>query len=107
MKPGTMQNATVLDVLTEFIVTTPVKWMEGNDQLFHYANNRDRQDRFASKIQKDNALECMQTSGTNLDSKCGCHHDRNNSFHRLCRVAVGMSKVMNVYGKDVRIGINA
>jgi hypothetical protein len=34
MKPGTMQNATVLDgyaVLREFIVTTPVKRTEGND----------------------------------------------------------------------------
>jgi hypothetical protein len=49
----------------------------------------------------------MRTLGTNLDSKCGCHHDRNNSFHRLCRAVVGMSKVMNVDGKDVRIGINA
>jgi hypothetical protein len=110
MKPGTMQNATVLDgyaVLTEFIVTTPVKWTEGNDRLFHDADNPDRQDRFASKIQKDNVLECMRTSGTDLDLKCGCHHDRNNSFHGLCQAVVGMLKVMNVDGKDVPIGINA
>jgi hypothetical protein len=54
MKPGTMQNATVLDgyaVLMEFIVTTPVKWTEGNDRLFHDAGDPDQQDRFASKIQ--------------------------------------------------------
>jgi hypothetical protein len=53
MKPGTMQNATVLygcAVLTEFIVMTPVKWTEGNDRLFHDADNPNRQERFASKI---------------------------------------------------------
>jgi hypothetical protein len=34
MKPGTMQNATVLNgyvLLSNFIVMTPVKWTEGND----------------------------------------------------------------------------
>jgi hypothetical protein len=110
MKTGTMQNATVLDgyaVLTESIVTTPVKWTEGNDRLFQDADNPDRQEKIASKIQKDNVLECMRSWCTNLDSKCGCHHDWNNSFHRLCQAFVGMSKVMNVGGKDVRIGINA
>jgi hypothetical protein len=59
------------------------------------------------QIQQNNVLECMRSSVTDLDSKCGCHHDRNNSFHKLCRAVVGMSKVMNVDGKDVRVGINA
>jgi hypothetical protein len=110
MKPGTMQDASVLNgnaVLTDCIVSTPVKWTEGKDRLFHHADNPERQERFASKIQQNNVLECMRSSVTNLDSKCGCHHDRNNSFHKLCRAVVRMSKVMNVDGKDVRVGINA
>jgi hypothetical protein len=51
MKPGTMQNASVLNVyavLTDFIVSTPVKWTEGKDRLFHDADNPERQERFAS-----------------------------------------------------------
>jgi hypothetical protein len=85
MKPGMAQNTTVLNryaLLTNIIVTTPVKWTEGNDQLFHDANNPDRQERFASKFHKDNVFECMQVTGTHLEWKCGCHHDGNNSFHK-------------------------
>ncbi len=46
-------------------------------------------------------------TGTQLESKCGCHNDRNNSFHKLCWAVVGMSIIMNVDSKDVWIGINA
>jgi hypothetical protein len=110
MKPGTMQNASMLNgcaVLTNFIVSIPVKCSEGKNQLFHDADNPERQERCASRIQQNNVLECMRSSVTGLDLKCGCHHDWNNSFHKLCQAVVGMSKVMNVDGKDVRAGINA
>jgi hypothetical protein len=55
MKPGTMQNASMLNgyaVLTDFIVSTPIKWTEGKDRLFHNADNPKRQERFATLVNK-------------------------------------------------------
>ncbi len=110
MKPGTMENSAVVNgyvVLSDFIEQTPVKWTAENKRLFHDADNLDRHERFAAKIHKRNILESQRISSTHLNSICGCHDDHHNSSHKSCRAVVGISKIMHVDGKDVRIGINA
>lgn len=78
----------------------------GTNVSFTTPINPYQQERFTGKIRKDDILKCMRNTGTHLESKCGCHHDRHNSFHKSYRVVVGMPKIMNVDGKEVWIGIN-
>jgi hypothetical protein len=111
LKPETRQNSAVLKgytVLTDFVNSTPVKWMADHQRLYYDADHPDRQERFASRIQEDNVFENMRHTSTNLQSMCGCHQDRNNSFQNAFRAVVGMSVLRkNVDGLGVRIGINA
>jgi hypothetical protein len=112
LKPETRQNSAVLKgytVLAEFVHSTPVKWMADNHQRLYYdADHPDRQERFASRIQEDNVFENMRHTSTNLQSMCGCHRDRNNSYQNAFRAVVGMSVLCrNVDGLGVQIGINA
>jgi hypothetical protein len=110
LKPETRQNSVVLKgytVLTESVTSTPVKWMAENQRLYYNADNPGRQERFASRIQEDNVFENMRNTSTNLQSKCGCHRDCNNSYHNAFRAVVGISVLRNVDGLNVRIGINA
>ncbi len=49
----------------------------------------------------------MGSTLTHLDSKCGSHHDRHNSYNKSCRAVVGMLILRRIKGIDVQVGINA
>jgi hypothetical protein len=44
---------------------------------------------------------------TDLQSKCACHHDEDNSFNPAFSAIMGLLVVQNIGGKEVQIAINA
>ncbi len=109
IEPVTTQIAEVVKgyvVLSKFLSKTRFKWSTGR-QLYKDPEVPDRQQRFAGRIHRDNVLECMRLSVTDLQSKCACHRDEHNSVNPAFSAVIGMSVVRVVKGKEVRIAINA